>query len=195
MAADPDGRDEARDGADRDALELNRELLSLQKEANVLRAVELHLAGASPQRIADEMDVHPGSVRRWLREPSAQAAIAQAHMEQVRRVVHMSGQAAASAVRTLVRAMDEAPRWGDKIRAAEAIGRMFGMHQAVEAMHDVAAADQDVRRELAERLATMAERARSNVIEVGVVEPTPDEPDAEVTRDRPMRVVSGPDAP
>lgn len=161
---------------------LNRELATLISEDRMLKAVEMHLAGATTGQIAEAMQVTDRSVRRWLKMPAAQSVIAEAHMASVRKVVHMTGIASAQAVRTLMDGMTNAPRWADRIRAAEALLRSLGMNQLAESMHDTASADREIRQVLADRLGDLASRAKGVVIEARTVEPTPDEPTAKPTK-------------
>ena len=168
----------------------------LTTEANALRAVELTMAGLKSDAVAEQMGVSGATVRRWLKTPGARAAIAAAYEEQVRRIAHMAATAGSVAIQTLMQAMrDPDAKWSDRIRAADVVMRAVGTNQAIESIHDLAAQEGEIRRDLADRLGRMAEQARSVVIEANAVEGSVDAEDPPETpennTERGLRSIEG----
>lgn len=93
----------------------------VERALNYARAVDMAMAGATNAQIATDLKVDVTTISRFFNSGQGQAALRASMLESMDRTDRFAQTAHAIALRTLVRAMNEAERWGDKINAARAI--------------------------------------------------------------------------
>lgn len=99
-----------------------------ERRVKIDRLVEHVMAGARVEDAADVLNIPRRTAYDLLRTPEAQETLARAHREIVERTARLVASANVAALRTLVRAMTEAPRWSDRVNAARAIVQIGARH-------------------------------------------------------------------
>lgn len=97
----------------------NRE--PVERAWNYARAVDMAMAGATNAQIAQDVGVDKAAVRRYFASGEGQARLREAMSESVDRTSRFAQTAHSLALRTLVKAMNDAEKWSEKIAAARAV--------------------------------------------------------------------------
>jgi hypothetical protein len=142
---------------------------AVERAMNYARAVDMAMAGATNAQIANDLKVDVTTVSRFFNSGQGQAMLRAAMLESMDRTDRFTQTAHNIALRTLVRAMNEAERWGDKIAAARAItGLQTKRVEITGALEAVMTDDNSAVEELKARL--IAIRERHTAIDVTAVE-------------------------
>lgn len=144
---------------------------------DTIRAASLAAAGATHERIAQELDVTDRTVRAYLSSADGRRETARIEREVRERSSRMISSVYLQAVRTLSQAMSEAPRWADKIAAARTVVAMEANAKPMEI--DVDDDNSDLTRRIEEATRRLA---NTQIIDVEVTDPGDDPPALTVAR-------------
>lgn len=141
----------------------------VERAMNYARAVDMAMAGATNAQISTDLKIDVSTVSRFFNSGQGQAMLRTAMLESMDRTDRFTQTAHNIALRTLVRAMNEAERWGDKIAAARAITALQTKRVEITgALEAIVTDDTSAIDEVKAKLASI--RARHTAIEANVVE-------------------------
>jgi predicted transcriptional regulator len=139
-----------------------------ERAIDLAKAVNLALAGATFRQIATDLDVPEETVRHHLVSPEGQRALRYAVNDLQERTDRFLASAHLSAIRRLVREMEEAEKAGDRIRAAQAITMLAARRIEITGANGAPIeVDTTVVTLLDERIARMRERSGSIIDATG----------------------------
>jgi hypothetical protein len=130
--------------------------------------------GASVDSAAEHAGIAGKTLRDWLKLPEGRQMVAEYERDQMERTNRLVAAGQSLAVQTLIRAMAEAPRWNDRIRAATAMSQIGPKEVIVTGRDGGPIEVSSSTSTLVERLAQMRER-HIEAIEANAVEQDDDD--------------------